>query len=63
MLDTGSFTFAAEMFRCEGEGSGIGRESWDEDYSTTIPIATSSPAAPTPSTRKPRTRFSDGSNT
>ena len=28
-LDTGTFTFAPEPFRCEGEGSGIGRESWD----------------------------------
>ena len=29
-LRTGTFTFAPERFRCEREGSGIGRESWDE---------------------------------
>ena len=30
MLDTGSFRFAPERFRCRGEGSRIGRKSWDE---------------------------------
>ena len=33
-LHTGTFTFAPERFRCEGEGSGIGRESWGQSATT-----------------------------
>ncbi len=65
MLDTATFNLARGMLCGEGEGSGIGRETRDIGsgvYSTTIPMAVSSVPAAKASTRRPRTRFSDGSN-